>query len=106
MTGVLDLYQGVAANPQAFVKLFLFNNQVPLAGKSFVVAPDSSATGSRPSIHLKSANGKIDAVSSGYVMRLEFSEPDAKGILTGKIYLELSQSYQTKLSGTFKIQSQ
>jgi hypothetical protein len=104
-TGVLDIDQGAAANPQAYVKLFLFNNRVPLAGKSFVVAPDVSTEAMRPNIHMKGANGKADAVASGYVLRLEFSEPNAKGILTGRFYLELSQSYQTKLSGTFKLEA-
>lgn len=106
MAAVLDIDQGAASNPQASVKLFLFNNQMPLAGTSFVVAPDQSMGAKQPHVHLKGSNGKVDAVMNGYVLRLEFSQPDAKGILTGHLYLELPQSYQTKVSGTFKLQAQ
>lgn len=106
IAGQLDINQGNAANPQASVKLFLFTGSVPLSGRSIIVSTNHVPGVTEPHVHLKGSTGGVDAVTSGYVMRLEFSEPDAKGIFTGRIYLELPQSYQTKISGTFKFRAE
>jgi DNA-directed RNA polymerase subunit RPC12/RpoP len=105
LVSTLNISQGGSENPQANVELFLFLNNQSLAGKSIVIAPNQTFGGTVPHVHLNGSNSKNGALTSGYVLRLEFSQPD-KGRLTGRIYLELPQSYGTKISGTFKIPAQ
>ncbi len=103
---ILDFDQGNAANPQASIKIFLLGRTTALAGQSIIIPPEPDPNVILPHVHLKGSTGRADAVMSGYVLRLEFSQPDSKGVLTGHLYLELQPSYATKVSGTFKIAAQ
>lgn len=106
MQSLLSISQGNGMDSRASIQLFLWLNSQPLAGKSIIITPDQDMSAQQPHVHLKGVTGRTDSLVQGYVLRSEFSQRDSKGILTGKIYLELPQSYETKVSGTFKLAAQ
>lgn len=100
--GVLSLRQGqeVFADFETLVFLFLKPGE-QLPGKQYTIAADTGF--GSPHVHLRWKEGdtaKSEALTSGYVMRLEFGQV-ANRRLPGRIYLELPKSYGTTLTGTF-----
>jgi hypothetical protein len=100
---VLKLAQGTEMVPEFEVTIFLFGQAG--SGKTLFV-PSANASFTMPHVHFrwKNASGpQMGALSENYVMRLELGTP-VGNFVSGRIYLELPQSYQTKLAGTFQAQ--
>ena len=103
---VLTLAQGADMVPEFQVMLFLFGQAA--SGKTLLVPnPNPNAIGSTPHVHLrwKDAGGRpqMTSLAADYVMRLEIA-PTSGNTITGRIYLEFPQSYQTRFAGTFQAQ--
>lgn len=101
-----QLKQGNDFIPDASLNFFLFlKPQEKLEGRTIVVT-NSTRFYMKPHIHVgrkEEARGvpRTEIVSDNYVMRLEFGERQGEK-LPGRIYLELSESLETKVAGTFE----
>jgi hypothetical protein len=102
-SGMLKLRQGknFFADLEVVIFVSMQGGERP-EGKNLVVTPDSGFDS--PHVHVSKMGANIPdtkIVPNGYAMRLEFDKAVGKTI-SGKIYLELPQSFGTKLAGTFR----
>ncbi|MGZ4961227.1 MAG: DUF4190 domain-containing protein [Limisphaerales bacterium] len=99
-SGVLSL-RDQPKNPNVEVIIFLFlKGGESLSGTKRIVPGESAP----PHIHLRWKEGsalKSKTASRGYAMRLEFGQQKG-GLIPGKVYLEMPESYGTKFAGTFE----
>ena len=96
--GVLTLRDAEHANEEVMIFLFIDKNE-QLSGMKRIVPGGSNP----PHVHLhwrEDSKPKSKATTHGYALRLEFGAQTGATI-PGKIYLELPESYGTKLTGTF-----
>jgi hypothetical protein len=106
---MLKLSEGAGFIPDKQFLIFLFNaGNSPLEGKVILV-PDPDQTGyqPRPHIHLRWKEGntsKSAVLMENYTLRLEFNNKTGND-LTGKIYLEAPERFNTKIEGTFKAEA-
>jgi hypothetical protein len=101
--GRLTLRQGKDFFADLEVTIFLTQQAgEKMDGKSLVITPDSGF--GSPHVHVKKKENNFPTTKmlvSGYVMRLEFDAAVGKTV-SGRIYLEMPQSFGTKLAGTFR----
>lgn len=99
---MLHIQAGVGFLPESEIIVFLFPRPgESIAGKSFLVPEAGNSM--NPHVHFRTNRGaetKSDAITGDYAMRLEFGARSGRR-LPGKLYLELPDTYQTKIAGTF-----
>jgi hypothetical protein len=94
----LDFRQGRGATPEASVTLYLFTPAGETLDGKTLVYPSPGARSIH--IYVKSQGTTLTELRN-YAMRLEFGKTVNKK-LPGKIYLELPESAETKIAGTFE----
>jgi hypothetical protein len=101
--GGLHLIQGKGTSVEQEVIIFL-NREAATDGpaRKTILFPQSGRT-LAPSIHLRGTGGG-GLATDNYALRLEFGAATGSSV-PGKIYLELSESHQTKLAGSFVVEA-
>lgn len=100
------LKQGKEFFPDASLTFFLFlKPDQKLPGRTITIASQDKSF-PKPHIHVarKAPDQRIpktEIVTQNYALRLEFGEQEGDK-LPGRIYLELGESFGTKVSGTFE----
>lgn len=100
------LKQGKEFFPDASLTFFLFlKPDQKLPGRTITIASQDKSF-PKPHIHVARKGPdqripKTEIVTQNYALRLEFGEQDGDK-LPGRIYLELGESFGTKVSGTFE----
>jgi hypothetical protein len=95
----LDFRQGRGATAEASITLYLFTPRGETLDGKTLVHPATDARSIH--IYVKTKGEATLTELRNYTMRLEFGKT-ANGKLPGKIYLELPESAETKIAGTFE----